>query len=35
MRVNELFSRYLMMITDGGVGFDGLLFGCRVYDGDI
>ncbi|BDB64765.1 hypothetical protein T36_1222 [Helicobacter cinaedi] len=33
MRVNELFSRYLMMITDGGVGFDGL-FGCNV-DGDI
>ena len=33
MRVNELFSRYLMMITDGGVGFDSL-FGCNV-DGDI
>lgn len=35
MRVNELFSRYLMMITDGGVEFDSLLFGCKVYDGDI
>ena len=35
MRVNELFSRYLMMITDGGIGFDSLLFGCKVYDGDI
>ena len=34
MRVNELFSRYLMMITDGGVGFDSL-FGCKVDDGDI
>ena len=33
MRVDELFSRYLMMITDGGVGFDSL-FGCNV-DGDI
>lgn len=33
MRVNELFSRYLMMITDGGVGFDSM-FGCNV-DGDI
>ncbi|WP_104747301.1 lysozyme inhibitor LprI family protein [Helicobacter bilis] len=33
MRLNELFSRYLMMITDGGVGFDSL-FGCNV-DGDI
>ena len=33
MRVNELFSRYLMMITDGGVGFDSI-FGCNV-DGDI
>lgn len=34
MRVNELFSRYLMMITDGGVGFDSL-FGCKVDDGGI
>ena len=34
MRVNELFSRSLMMITDGGVGFDSL-FGCKVDDGDI
>ena len=33
MHLNELFSRYLMMITDGGVGFDSL-FGCNV-DGDI
>ncbi|WP_289748930.1 lysozyme inhibitor LprI family protein, partial [Helicobacter bilis] len=33
MRVNELFSRYLMMITDGDIGFDSL-FGCNV-DGDI
>lgn len=33
MRVNELFSRYLMMITDGGVGFDSI-FGSNV-DGDI
>ena len=33
MRVNELFSRYLMMITDGGVGFDSM-FGCNV-DRDI
>ena len=35
MRVDELFSRYLMMITDGSVEFDSLLFGCKVYDGDI
>ncbi len=35
MRVNELFSRYLMMITDGGIGFDSLLFGCKLDDGDI
>lgn len=35
MRVDELFSRYLMMITDGGIGFDNLLFGCNVYGGDI
>lgn len=34
MRVNELFSRYLMMITDGGVGFDSI-FGCKLDDGDI
>lgn len=33
MRVNELFSRYLMMITDGGIGFDSL-FGYN-FDGDI
>lgn len=33
MRVNELFSRYLMMITDGGVEFDSI-FGSNV-DGDI
>ncbi|EEO24563.1 MULTISPECIES: lysozyme inhibitor LprI family protein [Helicobacter] len=33
MRVNELFSRYLMMITDGGVEFDSI-FGCNV-GGDI
>lgn len=32
MRVNELFSRYLMMITDGGIGFDSL-FGCKVNGG--
>ncbi|KAA8707717.1 lysozyme inhibitor LprI family protein [Helicobacter canis] len=34
MRVNELFSRYLMMITDGGVEFDSI-FGCKLDDGDI
>ena len=33
MRVDELFSRYLMMITDGGVEFDSI-FGSNV-DGDI
>lgn len=33
MRVNELFSRYLMMITDGSVEFE-YLFGCKL-DGDI
>lgn len=33
MRVNELFSRYLMMITDGGVEFDSI-FGSNV-GGDI
>lgn len=33
MRVEELFSRYLMMITNGSVEFDSL-FGCKV-DGDI
>lgn len=33
MRVNELFSRYLMMITNGSVEFDSI-FGSKV-DGDI
>nr|WP_317403065.1 lysozyme inhibitor LprI family protein [uncultured Helicobacter sp.] len=33
MRVNELFSRYLMMITNGSVKFDSI-FGSKV-DGDI
>lgn len=33
MRVNELFSRYLMMITDRAIEFDSL-FGCKI-DGDI
>ncbi|WP_034563196.1 lysozyme inhibitor LprI family protein [Helicobacter bilis] len=33
MRVNELFSRYLMLVTDGSVEFDSL-FWCKV-DGDI
>ncbi|WP_110558644.1 lysozyme inhibitor LprI family protein [Helicobacter cinaedi] len=33
MRLNELFSRYLMMIIDGSVEFDSL-FGCKL-DGDI
>ena len=28
MRVNELFSRYLMMITDGGVEFDSIFDPC-------
>ena len=33
MRLNELFSRYLMLVTDGSVEFDSL-FWCKV-DGDI
>lgn len=33
MRLNELFSRYLMLVTDGSVEFDSI-FG-SVLDGDI
>ncbi len=33
MRVNELFSRYLMLVTDGSVEFCNL-FECKL-DGDI